>query len=543
MMDLLVENALRVAVVLTFALIAVVFSRRKSAAFRHRALSVAVVCSLVMPGLMAVAPAWEWPAVSGELAPGSVDVSVAPGIAGEPVAGSGYGMNVRTLAPAVWGLGFLVSVAALATGFVRLRRIGRRAKPIDPPEWLARADVRGRRVALLESPEASHLMTWGFFRPKIVLPPSAREWSEDRLQAVLGHELAHVRRNDWAWQIAAELLCAVHWLNPLAWLACRRLREESERASDDAVLAGGVDGEEYAGHLVALVRTLDAARTPSLAFVIAKPSVFERRIGAMLDPSRDRRPVTRPALAAIVGAFLCAGLVAAGCGATRTAAVQAPGGTGVVSGTVTDRTGARIPGVELTLEAAPAQSAGDATVSISDRTGTYRFDGVEPGDYRLTASLPGFQNARIVNIGLGAGQTLEYNVTLQVAGGSTAVSVTGRRPAPPPPAGAQPPPPPPPVEPFRIGGNVSAGRLLSRVDPAYPREIRDAGMEGIVVIEATIRDDGVIGDARVISGPPGLGEAALDAVRRWRYVPYLLNGQPIETTTTITVNFALEDPE
>ena len=80
---------------------------------------------------------------------------------------------------------------------------------------------------------------------------------------MLRHELAHIRRGDWAVLIAAELLRAVYWFNPLVWIACSRVRQESEYACDDAVLNAGVEGSEYATHLLDLARTLNANRRTS----------------------------------------------------------------------------------------------------------------------------------------------------------------------------------------------------------------------------------------------------------------------------------------
>ena len=80
-------------------------------------------------------------------------------------------------------------------------------------------------------------LTWGLFRPVIVLPSGAEHWPEDRRRIVLSHELAHIARHDWLLQICAELVRALYWFHPLAWLAAARLRQESERACDDDGLA------------------------------------------------------------------------------------------------------------------------------------------------------------------------------------------------------------------------------------------------------------------------------------------------------------------
>jgi protein TonB len=90
-----------------------------------------------------------------------------------------------------------------------------------------------------------------------------------------------------------------------------------------------------------------------------------------------------------------------------------------------------------------------------------------------------------------------------------------------------------------ISSGVMVGNLLEKTMPQYPAVARVAGIQGVVVLQATISQNGLIQNLRVISGPPMLQRAAMDAVRSWRYKPYLLNGQPVEVETTISVVFKL----
>jgi protein TonB len=80
--------------------------------------------------------------------------------------------------------------------------------------------------------------------------------------------------------------------------------------------------------------------------------------------------------------------------------------------------------------------------------------------------------------------------------------------------------------------------LLTQVKPVYPPLAKQARIQGVVLLEAVISKDGAIDNLRVISGHPLLTQAAIDAVKQWRYKPTLLNGEPVEVVTTITVNFA-----
>lgn len=105
------------------------------------------------------------------------------------------------------------------------------------------------------------------------------------------------------------------------------------------------------------------------------------------------------------------------------------------------------------------------------------------------------------------------------------------------------PPAPPPVrrqEPLRPGGLIKYPAKVHHVPPIYPRIAQDARVSGIVILEAIIGVDGRVQDVRVVRSKPLLDQAAIDAVRQWRFTPTLLNGVPVPVILTVTVNFALQ---
>jgi protein TonB len=106
-------------------------------------------------------------------------------------------------------------------------------------------------------------------------------------------------------------------------------------------------------------------------------------------------------------------------------------------------------------------------------------------------------------------------------------------------AAAPPPPPPPPQERIRVGGQVQAAKISNQVRPVYPQLARQARIQGTVRLEAVISKDGTIEELKLVSGHPLLVQAAMDAVKQWRYQPTMLNGVPVEVITTIDVNFTL----
>lgn len=108
-------------------------------------------------------------------------------------------------------------------------------------------------------------------------------------------------------------------------------------------------------------------------------------------------------------------------------------------------------------------------------------------------------------------------------------------------SGAHPVMPATPAKPAHMfrPSNLLAGSLIRRVEPTYPPLARSARIQGSVVLFASIGSDGTMQNLRVLSGHPLLVGAAVDAVKQWRYRPYILNGEPIEVETEITVNFVL----
>jgi protein TonB len=103
------------------------------------------------------------------------------------------------------------------------------------------------------------------------------------------------------------------------------------------------------------------------------------------------------------------------------------------------------------------------------------------------------------------------------------------------------PPPPKPVTPARIkqGGNVTAASIITQTRPTYPPLARQARIQGTVTLHAIIDKEGRVAQLEVVSGHPLLVQAALDAVKQWRYKPTQLNGDPVEVDTTIQVTFTM----
>jgi protein TonB len=119
-------------------------------------------------------------------------------------------------------------------------------------------------------------------------------------------------------------------------------------------------------------------------------------------------------------------------------------------------------------------------------------------------------------------------------GAGADLSAFGRRALPPP------PPPPPPPAPARLHSGMQAPRKTVDVAPLYPAVARTARVEGVVILEAVIDAWGGVESVRVLRSIPLLDQAAVDAVRQWKFTPTLLNGMPVPIVMTVTVNFKLQ---
>jgi len=97
-----------------------------------------------------------------------------------------------------------------------------------------------------------------------------------------------------------------------------------------------------------------------------------------------------------------------------------------------------------------------------------------------------------------------------------------------------------PSRPFAISSGIATGMLIRQTQPVFPAIAKAARVSGTVVLHATISKNGTIKDLQVVSGSPMLQQAAIDAVRTWRYKPYKLSNEPIEVETNINVVFALD---
>jgi beta-lactamase regulating signal transducer with metallopeptidase domain len=526
--------------------------RRRSAALRHWVLAAGLACAATVPILTSIVPAWSLPfaastafsryedpftEVSGS-APARTRGTAAAAPAGRaPVAASPSGVfDLPSAARTMWMTGAIAGLSILMIGLLRLAWLAVHAHRITSGRWydlaqrIAKTYGLRRPVTLLQSAHPSLLVTWGLARPKVILPSAADTWTDERARVVLSHELAHIRRGDWIVQLSAELLRAVYWFNPLLWLACRRLRLESEHACDDEVMNRGVTGTEYATHLIDLARTLNQRRQVLLpAPAMARPSSLERRVRAMLNVHGNRRPLTSATRAAIfVLLFAATALVAA----AQSSFVS-------FSGTISDESARGIPGTTVALTNETRQAKYEVK---TNGVGRFEFVGLPPGDYGVEATGMGFQPLKdVISV---SGQNVQRNYTLRLGTLQETIMVKddvrdhGREPRPstfkerPAPKRAE-------CVPSGAGGQIVPPKKLRDFAPIYPVNLRSTGTSGTVVLHGRIALDGFITDIGVVGDAhPDFANAAIVAVREWHYTETLLNCAPVEVGMTISVTFS-----
>jgi len=529
---------MRLSVLLLGGLAAAACLRTRSAALRHWVLAVAILCAgaspfvqyamrdnavhLSLPPVRTIAPS-----------PVGIEVSVTEQASAGPSRPRVRPADVAKWLGWIWIAGAALSLTILASGLGRLVWLTARGG-VATERWnrlaneICREQRLRRPVRLVQSSHPTLLATWGVIRPRIIFPSIASAWPDDLVRAILRHEIAHIRRHDWLMQMAGELLRAAYWFNPLAWLACRRLRVESEQSCDDEVLSTGMEPSVYAAHLLTLARSFSQHHSWFPVSAMARRSTLHRRIAAMLNARIDRRPVASRARMVTLALLVAATL---GVAATQTSAT--------FSGTVLDPQGAVLPGVQVTLTNAERQTTQEATTNSS---GQFQLRGLAPGGYVVRVQQPGFKGYEAtVNVsGANVVQTLAMELgrvqeTINIvdagesAGPTTSVAPARSKPA----CGQQ-----PATGAVRVGGNIRPPMKLKDVKPIYPASLRGTGASGDVVLDAVIGVDGFIHDIRAREGSQAaFVNAFIEAVTQWEFDATLLNCVPVETQVTITGHF------
>ncbi len=292
--------AVKGAVVIGLALVSISIWKRCSAACRHLILTLAIFSTLLVAVTDIAFPGWY-----SEYLP-----SFALGLSNSVLAEASTGatdiagrhsplLHWTSWLMLCWLAGFLLVSVRYAIGMRRVHSVIRRAEPVDS-RLLSEAVLRCRRhlairrnVTVRESDEAEFPFSFGWLKPSVILPRAAAGWSKERIETVILHELAHIKRADFLFDWLAIISRTLYWFNPLIWIAVHRLRYERECATDDYVVSAGINTRGYARDLVEIAR-LSAISSRCIIAELAMAHRFRltSRIKAILDTSRLRNRVS-----------------------------------------------------------------------------------------------------------------------------------------------------------------------------------------------------------------------------------------------------------
>jgi TonB family protein len=489
MSDLYLTLAVQSTVVLGSGSAVVLLLRKKSAALRHAVWAASFVLLLLLP----VLPQNSWLSVTQTV--------TAPPALAEPLYRTR--ITVRGEETVDWVKAGLVVHSLVAIAFL-LRSVAARmlleARPVQTP------------------------MVVGLWRPRVLWPEGAEEWSAERRDAAWQHERKHIERLDLWWELLGLIGTALYWPHPLVWRARKKMTEECEQACDDGVLAGGLAASRYAGHLVEIAREMrDGDRNISWAggLAMTRGKNLEQRVRVLLDETRARDAMTRKTVGLVA---LCAlGLLVPLSGYKLLA--QTTGGG--LSGVVRDVDGKPIDGAKVTVWWAASKE-----ITRTNAEGQYSLAGLPAGSWNVSVWKEGFAAMEMKGLHVEA-KGLRFDPVLQL--GKLAENVM--------PAGGPPVPPPPNFagKVIQVGNKLQSSKLLARVPPVYPADCKSERVQGVVLLQALIGQEGFVESVTQLNQlvDERLARAAIDAVRQWRYSATLLNGQPVAVLTEVEVTFTL----
>jgi len=544
-----------------------------------------------------------------------------------------------------WFAGVIFFAVRLNVGLLVARRMRSVATTAAPAELQHAFDALRRRLGIARAVRLMHSAlvqvptVIGWLRPVVLVPASCLTGlSAMQIEAILAHELAHIRRHDYLVSVLQSVIETVLFYHPAVWWVSKQVRRERECCCDELAVAVGGDRLAYARALSAL----EERRSYSPEFVLgANGGVLTMRIKRLLGCKESSAASQLVSIALLAALVLAAGAVAGklahaqnGTAQTNSSASSTAQVTvvpdarqsavvsavmGSTNGThpllstagqqTTSDTERKIENAQRQLQFAQEQlnseqfkkqiedaqrwlqnaqaktnspefkkQIEDVQLRLQDaqkKLNSEQFKKqIEDAQRQLQDAQKNTNSAQFKKQMEGAQQQLQdaqkklnseqfkkqlEDVQRQLQDaqkklnseqfkGQIAQLLAQNAPA-----GQQPgaspklvaPPPPPssalPQGPVRVSSGTLAGMLLTKPAPVYPEEAKVAHVQGAVVLHAIISKTGTVENLHVISGSAMLVNSAIDAVQQWTYKPYLLNGQPVEVETSITVNYTLAD--
>jgi TonB family protein len=530
-------NALwQVPLIFAAAWLAARASRRAGPAFQHALWTIALFTEVLLPAISAspaqiLQTALSWLASLRQTTP-VLEPHVTITMGEVHVAAGGF-----HLPPMLLVIAAILYLAALAFFAIRLAiglhqtaSLRRRAQPVDLTGYARQSYHRYAQLFAVNqalvatSNEIASPITLGIRRPTLLLPEhlDTTLLNED-LDAALAHEFAHMRRRDFAKNLAYELLSLPIAFHPVLWLTRARMAETRELVCDSMAANAVAGPQRYARSLLRLATQFSQrpqATTPhAIGIFDAHPfKNFERRVMNL-----THHPIQLRGAARLVPTALSFALIGAACtsalafrqqvAAPQTQTTTAP--TAVNIDTPPGDQGApstvnlAVPRSDL-KNAPSVVNIGPAPTGTAPSTVTFSFPRPTVGQPTPSSKVD-IADASTPNpvVNIGAPVVMEPT---QADAGRT----------------------------LRISPGVIAGQRITFAEPVYPEDAKKAKLSGTVVLHAIIDKDGSIKTLEVLSSTnPMFNNSALEAVHKWTYKPYLLNGDPTAVDTTITVNYAL----
>jgi beta-lactamase regulating signal transducer with metallopeptidase domain len=304
MMALLVPFALKSLLIagLTLGLLHLLRDRSASernmiAHFGLLALMIMPLGSMFLPQLVVSAPILApAPPITPVLAASSVDA--APLTTASPRLADAASLSLSDLWPLLYGFPAAALLAMTLLAVLRLLTLRARASVLVEPSWINALAHAQRRMgfkhgtALLSSNDLKSPISWGVLRPVILVNDEAIA-AHGEAEAIIAHELAHVRGLDWAKLLLARIVTAIFWFNPLVWLLAREAHHLREETADDAVLAANIVNTDYAQLLVGVARHECKGILLASHGVAPGRNSLSRRVRRVLDSTLPRTPVAR----------------------------------------------------------------------------------------------------------------------------------------------------------------------------------------------------------------------------------------------------------
>jgi protein TonB len=468
-----------------------------------------------------------------------------------------------TVVSVVLVTGIALRLLWLGIGLLRLSRLRRAGASADPADHARLQETMGTRADVRYVAGFAQPVTFGVHKPVVLLPESLRTHSRDVRDAVLAHELLHVQRRDWLWVLAEETARAVVWFHPAMWWLISRVQLAREEVVDALAVARTGCRRAYIEALLAFAEDAAAGTAglkpmpPGVAPAFARRRHLFRRM--VLISREDTMTAKRLVLSA-----------------TAIVALTAVSGWYAVSAFPLVRSG----GAQI-LQKTPGPLESSANPITPENPIPRRVQHQTPDmptsiaadnawvtlTFRLTLDATGaVGEARITETRL---RLSDGTVNIQderakpyyEAAVDAAVSAIERW--------RYEPPANPPVsfdttfffakdvtetpaalprgfnrlddgKALRVGGNVRVPTKVTDARPFYPPDAMAAKVQGIVIMDIRIDEQGRVSDAQILRSIPMLDQAAIDAVKQWEFTPTLLNGVAIPVIATVTINFTLK---